>query len=161
MQLIDLLNPEITFCGLQVRSKKNLVSQISKLISQHIPDISSDMLFDELIARERLGSTGVGEGVGIPHCRVDHCHQPTGALITLQTPVDFDAIDNRPVDLLFVLLVPKKSTDEHLQLLSQIAELLNQESVRNTLRNTKTHDALYQAAKKVILDQSEHETILS
>jgi len=160
MQLIELLNPELTFCGLEVRSKKNLVSQISKLISQQIPSINADMLFDELIARERLGSTGVGEGVGIPHCRIDHCHHPVGALIKLQAPVDFDAIDNSPVDLVFVLLVPKKATDEHLQLLSQIAELLNQASVRQIFRDSSTDDELFQAAKKTVLDQAESEPLL-
>lgn len=154
MQLIELLHPELTFCGLEVRSKKNLVGQIAKLITQQVPDIDSNDLFDELIAREKLGSTGVGEGVGIPHCRIDHCHEPIGALIKLQEPIDFDANDGCRVDLVFVLLVPKMSTDEHLQLLSEIAELLNQGTTRQIFRQATSNDELYQAAKKMVLDQA-------
>jgi len=155
MQLIELLSPELTFCNLDAKSKKNLIGQIAKLFSQQIPEIDSDPLFDELIAREKLGSTGVGDGICIPHCRVDLCKQPLGALIKLKDSIDYDATDNKRVDLVFVLLVPKESTDEHLQLLGQIAELLNQPSTRQALRATQSNNALYEAARNIMLNQAE------
>jgi PTS system nitrogen regulatory IIA component len=154
MQLIELLDPELTFCQQQVGSKKGLIEQLSKLVSQKTPNIHPNDLFDGLIAREKLGSTGVGEGVGIPHCRVNHCRRPLGVLLTLKEPIDFDAIDREKVDLIFALLVPQDATEEHLQLLSLIAEFMNQPKIRHTLRNASNDEALYQAAKKIFLEQT-------
>ena len=96
-------------------------------------------------AREKLGSTGFGNGIAIPHCRLIGCTSPISAVIHLASAVDFDAIDGEPVDLLFVLLVPEEATDEHLELLRQIASIFEQDDVRERLRNAPDSTALYQA----------------
>jgi len=76
-------------------------------VAQFYPELDENQIFNNLVARERLGSTGIGQGIAIPHCRLEDCKRVVGALLTLSEPIDFDAIDNEPVDLLFVLLVPR------------------------------------------------------
>jgi PTS system nitrogen regulatory IIA component len=106
-------------------------------------------VFEALIAREKLGSTGFGNGIAIPHCRLKGCTSPISALLHLEAPIDFDAIDGAPVDLLFVLLVPEAATDAHLELLRQIASMLDRKEVREKLRSAPSNEALYQ----VVLDE--------
>ncbi|PZQ43247.1 MAG: PTS fructose transporter subunit IIA, partial [Ectopseudomonas oleovorans] len=101
-------------------------------------------IFESLIAREKLGSTGFGNGIAIPHCRLAGCSAPISAVLHLETAVDFDAIDGVPVDLLFVLLVPEAATDAHLDLLRQIASMLDRQDVRERLRQAKSGEDLYQ-----------------
>jgi PTS system nitrogen regulatory IIA component len=106
-------------------------------------------VYEALLAREKLGSTGFGNGIAIPHCRLKGCTQPVSALIHLDAPIDYDAIDGAPVDLLFVLLVPEAATDAHLELLRQIASMLDRKEVREKLRSASSNEALYQ----VVLDE--------
>ena len=126
-------------------SKKRVLEYIAQLIAADLPDIDENTLLESLVAREKLGSTGFGNGIAIPHCRLIGCTTPISAAVHLATAVDFDAIDDEPVDLLFVLLVPEQATDEHLELLRQIASMFEQEEVRERLRNAADGDALYQA----------------
>ena len=105
-----------------------------------------DAIFDQLIAREKLGSTGLGKGIAIPHCRAANCQEPLGTLVTLEDPVDFDAPDDRPVDLLFVLLVPEAAHQEHLDILANIARLFSQPDYCERLRAAKSDAALYSTA---------------
>src|SRR5690606_40576631 len=106
-------------------------------------------IFESFVAREKLGSTGFGNGIAIPHCRMPGCEAPLSAVLRLDAPVDFDAIDGAPVDLLFVLLVPEAATDEHLELLRQIASMLDREEVRERLRQAPTNQSLYQVVVDV------------
>lgn len=124
-------------------SKKKVLEYIADLVakSSHIDENS---LLESLSSRERLGSTGFGNGIAIPHCRHPDCTTPLGALIQLQTPIDFDALDAAPVDLLFVLLVPLNATDEHLELLRQIATIFDHSGVREDLRAANSDEELYQ-----------------
>jgi nitrogen PTS system EIIA component len=115
------------------------------VLGQDLPDLDSQTIFESFIAREKLGSTGFGNGIAIPHCRMPGCTSPLSAVLRLDVPVDFDAIDGAPVDLLFVLLVPEAATDEHLELLRQIASMLDREDVRERLRRASTGQELYQA----------------
>ncbi len=121
-----------------------MLEYIAHLIATDQPQIDEDTLFESLVAREKLGSTGFGDGIAIPHCRLIGCTAPISAVLHLETAVDFDAIDGEPVDLLFVLLVPEEATDEHLELLRQIAGIFEQEDVRERLRNAADNNALYQ-----------------
>jgi PTS system nitrogen regulatory IIA component len=116
-----ILSPELTLCGVPGSSKKRILELIAEQVSEHCPELEQTQIFNNLVARERLGSTGIGQGIAIPHCRLDGCQGVVGALLTLEDAVSFDAIDNQPVDLLFVLIVPKEATSEHLELLSQLA----------------------------------------
>jgi PTS system nitrogen regulatory IIA component len=127
-------------------SKKRVLENIAQLISDDLPTLDSGALFKNLIAREKLGSTAIGEGIAIPHCRMSLCEQITGALIRLQEPIDFDAADEQPVDLLFVLLVPEQACDEHLQTLAELAGLFSREDFRQALRAAGDSQQLYEAA---------------
>ncbi|MGI3746490.1 MAG: PTS IIA-like nitrogen regulatory protein PtsN [Janthinobacterium lividum] len=129
-------------------SKKAVLQYIASMIGKQVPDLDEQVVFESLIAREKLGSTGFGNGIAIPHCRLKGCSTPVSAVLHLERPIDFDAIDGAPVDLLFVLLVPEAATDAHLELLRQIASMLDQADVRKRLRGAKTDEELY----NVVLD---------
>jgi nitrogen PTS system EIIA component len=146
MQIESLISPGRTLCGIEGGSKKRALELLANTIAQDIPEIDADELFRRLIGRERLGSTGIGHGVAIPHCRVEHCKGTVGALITLADPIDFDAIDSQPVDILFAMLVPEDAHDEHLQTLATLAGALNNPEYRQRLRKATSDEALYQAA---------------
>ncbi|AMW81527.1 PTS IIA-like nitrogen-regulatory protein PtsN [Pseudomonas yamanorum] len=130
-------------------SKKRALEQIANLIGREVPEMDTQAVYEALIAREKLGSTGFGNGIAIPHCRLQGCESPVSALLHLDAPIDFDAIDGAPVDLLFVLLVPQAATDAHLELLRQIASMLDRKEVRDKLRSAPSNEALYQ----VVLDE--------
>ena len=142
-QLEDILTPERIVLAVQAGSKKRVLEHVAKLVAANLPHLEAKEIFESLVAREKLGSTGFGNGIAIPHCRLEGCSTPFSAVLRLEQPVDFDAIDGIPVDLLFVLLVPQQATDQHLELLRQIASLLDQDSVRQSLRHADTAEALY------------------
>ncbi len=132
--------------GAQCSSKKKLIQHVSQFLASNIKDAQADDIYERLIAREKLGSTGIGEGIAIPHSRLEECEDTIGALFILDEPIDYDSIDRKPVDIVFVLLVPAEATEQHLQTLSMLAERFSQEEYRNKLRSAKGHDELYQLA---------------
>jgi len=138
-----ILSPELTQCGLPGNSKKKVLQHVSELISEQFTQLDEPTVFDNLIARERLGSTGIGQGIAIPHSRLESCEQVIGCLFTLENKIPFDSIDNEGVDVLFVLLVPQEATSEHLELLSQIAEKFNNPQFCARLRECETGTDLY------------------
>jgi PTS system nitrogen regulatory IIA component len=145
MILIEqILTPGRCLVNVPGGSKKRVLEQIAGLVVRDLPDLDSQNVFESLIAREKLGSTGFGNGIAIPHCRLAGCSTPICAVLHLDSAVDFDAIDGAPVDLLFVLLVPEAATDAHLELLRQIAGMLNRSEVRESLRQAQTSESLYQ-----------------
>ncbi len=146
MSIETILTPSRTHCAVTGSSKKRVLENVSQLISKDIPALDYGTLFKNLIAREKLGSTAIGQGIAIPHCRMSMCEQVTGALIRLQEPVDFEAADEQLVDLLFVLLVPEQACDEHLQTLAELARLFNREDFRLALREAGDSQQLYEAA---------------
>ncbi|MDA1371631.1 MAG: PTS IIA-like nitrogen regulatory protein PtsN [Proteobacteria bacterium] len=146
MQLDNILTPERCHCGLTGVSKKRILTNISELIAQQNEQLEADEIFNALMAREQLGSTGLGNGIAIPHCRVSSCQEIIGSLITLDSPVDFDAIDGKPVDILFALIVPELKTDEHLKTLAGLAELFHDENFCVKLRDTHDNNDLYNLA---------------
>jgi len=159
MQLENLITPQRCFCKLPGISKKRFLTTISETIAEDSGEISADDIYTALLAREQLGSTGVGNGIAIPHCRVPGCKQITGALVTLDEGIDFDAIDSQSVDLLFVLIVPAEETDEHLKVLGKIAELFHSEAYCKALREAGSDRELYDTA--VRLSQSADESLSS
>lgn len=149
MELTDLISPERIACNVEASSKKRALETLSELISTADGKFSSLDVFSSLLARERLGGTGVGHGVAIPHGRLKNSANKTiGALIKLKYGVDFDTLDDTPVDLLFALLVPENSTDEHLQILAVLASLFEQEDFREKLREADTSEKIYQLIKE-------------
>ncbi|MBX8606705.1 PTS IIA-like nitrogen regulatory protein PtsN [Pseudomonas cichorii] len=148
IRLENILTPGRSCVNVSGGSKKRVLEQIANLIGREVPSMDQQSVFESLVAREKLGSTGFGNGIAIPHCRLAGCETPVSAVIRLESPIDFDAIDGAPVDLLFVLLVPEAATDEHLELLRQIASMLDRTEVRDRLRSAESGETLY----KVVLD---------
>ncbi|MAX32636.1 PTS IIA-like nitrogen-regulatory protein PtsN [Onishia taeanensis] len=143
MTLESILPPERALFGVPGGSKKRVLEFFSTFIAQNTPSLDSQEVFSRLVGRERLGSTGIGHGVAIPHARNPHCKSPLAGFLKLSEPVDFDAIDGEPVDLVFVLLVPEQADDAHLALLGQVAAVMNDPSTRQQLRKSETQRQLY------------------
>ena len=143
MQLEEILTPERCYCSVEGVSKKRLLKRISENIEKNVGYLDANKIFDALMAREQLGSTGLGNGIAIPHCKVPECREILGCIVTLEEPIDFDSIDSKPVDLIFVLIVPDEQSDAHVQTLSQVAQLFNDENFCFILRNTHDGEDIY------------------
>lgn len=144
IQLDQVLSPERVYTGAFGVSKKRVLQSLAERLAASLKDVGDIDLFDQLIARERLGSTGLGQGIAVPHCRLAHIERPVAALAKLDEAVDFESPDRKPVDLLFVLVVPEAATDDHLNLLAAVVERFNDSQLVNALRQTTDHQALYQ-----------------
>ena len=141
MNLIAKLLPaDHILLDLEAGSKKR-VFEHAGIVFENTLGIARATVFDSLFARERLGSTGLGQGIAIPHGRIKGLKHAAGALLRLTQPVPFDAPDGRPVNLLFVLLVPEQATEEHLQILSEIAERFSDPAFRDALLAAPDADA--------------------
>jgi len=133
MSLVASLLPlSNVFIDLAVSSKKRLFEQVS-LIFENNHGIARSTVYESLFVRERLGSTGLGHGVAIPHGRVKNLRSAVGIFVRLSTPVLFDAPDGKPVFLVFVLLVPEQATEKHLQILSELAQMFGDQSLRESM----------------------------
>src|SRR5882724_11815725 len=139
----NLLRADHIVLDLQVSSKKRLFEQAGLLFENH-HGLARSLVFDSLFARERLGSTGLGQGVAIPHGRIKGLKDPLCALLRLAQPVPFDATDGNPVSLVFVLLVPEQATDKHLQMLSELAQMFSDQALREAMGRAQDALALHQ-----------------
>lgn len=142
MSLIELLSPDAVFAPVRCNGKKALLQEISERAAA-ITGVGDRDLFELLLQRERLGSTGIGDGIAIPHCRVPGLERMVGLLMRMDKPVDFDSLDGQPVDLLFVLLAPDHAGADHLKALARVARLLRDRSVLDRLRTAHDAAALY------------------
>jgi len=138
-----LLPPANVVLDLAVSSKKRLFEQIG-LLFENNHGIARSLIFDSLFARERLGSTALGQGVAIPHGRIKGLKDAIGAFIRLEQPVPFDAPDGKPVNLVFVLLVPEQATEKHLQILSELAQMFSDRALRESMTGAPDAGALHQ-----------------
>ena len=130
--LTHLLSADQVLLNLDASSKKRVFEQAGILFETHL-GIARSVIFDSLFAREKLGSTGLGQGIAIPHGRIKGLKQAAGAFIRLPAPIPFDSPDGRPVNLLFVLLVPEQATEQHLQILSELAQRFSDRAFRDAL----------------------------
>jgi PTS system nitrogen regulatory IIA component len=146
MPFLDLLSPERVRTGLVARDKAELLAEVSNLLAGGDDDVA--VVRDALVARERLGSTGLGHGVAIPHGRSASVAQARAAFVHLSDPIDFGAADRQPVDLVAALIVPAHFTDQHLKLLAELAELFSSGSITADLRAAPDAQALHEALKK-------------
>jgi len=143
MNLISKLLPvQNVLIDLDVSSKKR-VFEHAGLMFENNHNIARSLVFDSLFAREKLGSTGLGQGIAIPHGRIKGLREAVGAMIRMHEPIPFDAPDGQPVNLIFVLLVPERATDLHLQILSELAQMFSDESFRDQLLNVPSADAMH------------------
>ena len=133
MNLIaKLLPPANVVVGLEASSKKRAFEEAG-LLFENNHGIGRSTVFDSLFAREKLGSTGLGQGIAIPHGRIKGLRDARGAFVRLAQPIPFDAPDGRPVNQVFVLLVPEQATEQHLELLSELAQMFSERSFRERL----------------------------
>ncbi len=143
MKISEILTPERTGYQVDASSKKRVLELLSNKLAEAQEGISSSEVFDSLLARERIGSTGLGKGVALPHGRVKDIDQTICAFFQLREGIDFDSIDQQPVDLVCALLVPQSSTDEHLRLLASLADIFRDEEFCSRLRKASSREALY------------------
>ncbi|HAO32993.1 MAG TPA: PTS sugar transporter subunit IIA [Candidatus Competibacter sp.] len=144
MEITDLISGERVVCDREVASKKRAIEVLSELLATGQAGLTARPIFDSLIGRERLGSTGLGHGVALPHGRFQQSERAIGAFVKLKKGVDFDAIDRQPVDLIFGLLVPDHYTDEHLKILAYLAEMFSDRAFCQQLREAASDQALFQ-----------------
>jgi len=142
MELTDLIGPEDVVVNLRSNCKKTLLNDLAELAGEKT-GIASRKIFETLLERERLGTTGIGNGIAIPHGKLEEIKGIKGIFAVLDKPIDFDAVDEQPIDIVFLLLADDKDGAEHLKMLSRIARLLRSNSFVSDLRNAKTADALY------------------
>ena len=142
MEINDLLTEDGVSADLKVTSKKQALQDLARRASG-ISGLHERAVFDVLMERERLGTTGVGNGIAIPHGKLPNLDRLIGFFARLKQPIDFQAIDERPVDLIFVLLAPETAGADHLKALARISRLLRDESICKKLRGTDNAEALY------------------
>jgi PTS system nitrogen regulatory IIA component len=142
MALADLLHQDAIIPALKVNSKKQLLQELAAKASK-VTGLSEREIFDIVLQRERLGSTGVGNGIAIPHGKLASVRSIVGVFARLESPVDFEALDDQPVDLVFLLLAPEGAGADHLKALSRIARVLRDQDLVAKLRATDSASAIY------------------
>ncbi len=140
----DILTLDRTVSAAIVHSKKKALEFVADTISLSVPSLTGHDIFDGLVERERLGSTAIGHGCAIPHCRLNETEQALGCFVLLKKGIDFDAEDHIQVDMLFSLIVPMEAQEQHLELLATIARIFRQETFRRNLYQATNREELYQ-----------------
>jgi PTS system nitrogen regulatory IIA component len=143
MDISDILSPERTICDVSSSSKKAALEILASLIASADSALSQTDVFMGLMAREKLGSTGLGKGIALPHGRLSGVGSALGAFVKLQQPINYDAIDGAPVDVLFALVVPEEATDEHLKILSLLAQTFSNDEILQKIRQTSSRDDVF------------------
>ncbi|MFH2134228.1 MAG: PTS IIA-like nitrogen regulatory protein PtsN [Pseudomonadota bacterium] len=144
MSLISkILAPDCVMLDSESASKKRVFENVG-LLFENTLGIARSQVFDSLFAREKLGSTGLGQGVAIPHGRVKGLRDAAAAFVKMKTPIPFDAPDGQPVKFIFVLLVPERATDLHLQILGELAQMFSEQSFRDRLEATDDPTEMHQ-----------------
>lgn len=144
MNIRSVLTPNQTYAKQSITSKKRALESIASYLNESNPELDTIELFEALVAREKLGSTGLGNQIAIPHCHLKQASKPLSLLMTLDKPIDFDAIDDQPVDILFTLVVPEGQEEAHLQLLASVAEQLSNPETVKKLRQIDDPQLLYE-----------------
>ena len=149
IDLRHILDPGCTRTDVRAASKKSAFEQAAQLIAERNPDVDARRLLRELLARERLGSTGLGGGVAVPHCRTQ-CERPLAAFMRLAQPIDFDAPDGRRVDLIFTLVVPPDAAQVHLDIFSVLVRVLNEPANPIRLRRAEDDRQLFEEVMAMV-----------
>lgn len=143
MKLDELISSDSVVCDADVNSKKRALELMGELLAKKSRPSNPVQIFQQLTERENLGSTSLGHGVALPHARTNLCKEATGVFLKLNHGIDFDSPDKEPTDLLFALIVPEDFTDEHLEILSTLASLFNQEKFCASLRSASSSSDLH------------------
>ncbi len=143
MPVLEFLSPTSVIPSLRARGKKQILQELSAQAAQHLPTLDERAIFETLLQRERLGSTGIGDGVAIPHGKLARLDRMFGLAARLEKPVDFEALDGQPVDFAFLLLAPENAGADHLKALAQIARILREPGILERIRKARDESALY------------------
>jgi PTS system nitrogen regulatory IIA component len=147
MKLQDILTLDCTLCAVKGTSKKKLLEIISTTAADKIDNLDTHQLFESLMAREKVGSTGIGNGIAIPHGRLSNTSQVIAVLLTSEQAVEFDAIDNRNVDIIIALFVPEESCQQHLDTLQSIAQIFSDKKTAKKVRKSKSSQEIFDIIK--------------
>jgi len=142
LEIGDLITPRSVIAQLRAPGKKQVLQELARRAAT-MTGIADKRIYDALLERERLGTTGIGTGVAIPHCRLPEVDRLYGMFARLERPVPFEAIDDQPVDLVFLLLAPTEAGAEHLKALARVSRLLRDRPMCEKLRGANSGDALY------------------
>ncbi|WP_086929952.1 PTS sugar transporter subunit IIA [Agarilytica rhodophyticola] len=145
MLIKSILSTKRTVAKIEGGSKKRVIETLAQNFANDIEGFDVDELYQSLINREKLGTTGIGDGIAIPHCRFNTGGHTYGACMTLASPIDFDAVDGKPVDIIFAMLVPENAESSHLESLASLAQLLQDADFVSTIRSVSSDDALFDA----------------
>jgi PTS system nitrogen regulatory IIA component len=148
MQLSEILTTNCTSCDVTVSSKKRILEKICQLAASQVTDIEQDELLESLLNREKMGSTGIGNGIAIPHGRLPNANKAIAVLVKTNNAIDFDAIDNRDVDIFIALFVPENSCQEHLDTLQNIAKIFSDKQMVKQVRKCDDNETLYNLVKQ-------------
>ncbi|NVJ66000.1 MAG: PTS sugar transporter subunit IIA [Gammaproteobacteria bacterium] len=151
MQISEILFPDLCLLGEQATSRKKALQIVAQVLEQYQPELDSFYILKSLISREQLGSTAIGNGVALPHGRIQGCQQPVAVLLHLETGVDFAAPDEEGVDLIFCLLVPPEYDFQKLGGLNQIVEIFQNKILRAQMRNAHNGEALYDIMHRALI----------
>jgi len=143
MTISALLSPQRIFLDTEISSKKKLLELIANIVADQT-QLAESLIYNNLLNRERLGSTGLGHGFAVPHARLENLDETIGCLFRLKEPVNFEAPDNQPVDLVFTIIIPQEATEEHLIILSSLASIFSQTDVCEAIRGATSRDEIVQ-----------------
>ena len=143
MPILEFLDPESVVQSLRARAKKQVLQEHASQAVGRLPELDERPVFDTLLQRERLGSTGIGDGVAIPHGKLPGLDRLFGLFARFDKPVDFEALDGQPVDIAFLLLAPEGAGADHLKALAQVARILREPGMLNHIRAARDASALY------------------
>ena len=146
MTVSALLSPQRIFLDTDISSKKKLLELIANIVADQT-QLGESQIYNNLLNRERLGSTGLGNGIAVPHARLEDLDKTVGCLFRLSEPINFEAPDNQPVDLVFTIIIPQEATEEHLVILSSLARIFSQTDVCEALRSATSREQIAQIIK--------------
>jgi PTS system nitrogen regulatory IIA component len=141
MTISALLSPQCIFLDTEITSKKKLLELIANVVAERT-QLSESSIYSNLLSRERLGSTALGQGFAVPHARLDDLDRTLACFFRLKEAVNFEAPDNRPVDLVFAIIIPEEATDEHLVILSSLARIFSNENICESIRQAANKDEI-------------------
>jgi PTS system nitrogen regulatory IIA component len=147
MRISELMSQECVVTGIKANSKRQVLQELSKKASE-VTGLSERTIFDIILERESLGTTGVGNGVAIPHGRVDNIKKVFGVFAKLDNAIDFESVDSKPVDLVFMLLAPEAAGADHLKALAKVSRTVKDEATRNSIRASNDTEAIYALLNK-------------
>jgi nitrogen PTS system EIIA component len=142
MPRLEFLTPEAVAPAVRARGKKQLLQELSAQAAS-LAGLEERLVFETLLQRERLGSTGIGEGIAIPHCKIPGLARLFGLVARLEKPVEFEALDRQPVEIVFLLLAPEGAGADHLKALARVARVLREPGIRDRIRAARDANAIY------------------